>query len=186
MNTFEVSNANGIARLTLNNPPINTITAQMIKELNEYLNELRNDSATKMVIFQSDNPLFFSLHLDLNVINGSESGIHACNEFAEMIANIKRLDQLTVALVDGVARGGACELAMACDLVFATENAVLAQPEASVNIPPGGQGSVQFARRMGKSKGLYWLLTGADIDAKQAEALNIITQYLYCVKLASV
>jgi enoyl-CoA hydratase/carnithine racemase len=67
---------------------------------------------------------------------------------------------------------------MACDLAFGTENAAFAQPEIFINIPTGGQEAVQFARRMGKNKALQALLTGVDFSAEQAEALNIITQYV--------
>jgi enoyl-CoA hydratase/carnithine racemase len=67
---------------------------------------------------------------------------------------------------------------MACDLSYGTENSVFAQPELNINIPTGGQGAVQFSRRMGKGKALQALLTGADYSAQQAETLKIITQFV--------
>ena len=85
---------------------------------------------------------------------------------------------LSIAVVDGYARGGGNEFIMACDLAYGTENSAFAQPEIGVNIPTGGQGAVQFARRMGKNKALQALLTGADLSAEQAEAVNVITQYV--------
>lgn len=88
------------------------------------------------------------------------------------------MKQLSVAAIDGVARGGGNEFVMACDLAYATENSAFAQPEVHVNIPTGGQGAVQFARRLGKNKALQALLLGNDFTAQQAEALNIITQYV--------
>jgi len=95
-----------------------------------------------------------------------------------MINNIKAMKQLSVAIVDGVARGGGNEFVMACDLAYGTENSAFAQPELFINIPTGGQGAVQFARRLGKNKALQALLTGADFTPQQAEALNIITQFV--------
>ena len=88
------------------------------------------------------------------------------------------MKQLSIAFVDGIARGGGNEFVMACDLAYGTENAAFAQPELNVNIPTGGQGGVQFARRMGKGKALQALLVGNDFTAHQAEALNIITQFI--------
>ena len=88
------------------------------------------------------------------------------------------MKQLSIAFVDGIARGGGNEFVMACDLTYGTENAAFAQPELGVNIPTGGQGGVQFARRMGKNKALQALLLGTDFTAQQAEALNIITQFV--------
>ena len=95
-----------------------------------------------------------------------------------MIANIKAMKQLSIAVVDGVARGDGNEFVMACDLAYGTENSAFAQPELYINIPTGGQGAVQFARRLGKGKALQALLTGADFTAQQAETLNIITQFV--------
>ncbi len=59
------------------------------------------------------------------------------------------MKQLSIAFVDGIARGGGNEFVMACDLAYGTENAAFSQPEMGVNIPTGGQGGVQFASRMG-------------------------------------
>ena len=95
-----------------------------------------------------------------------------------MIENIKAMKLLSIAVVDGVARGGGNEFVMACDLAYGTESAAFAQPELYINIPTGGQGAVQFARRLGKGKALQALLTGADFTAQQAETLNIITQFV--------
>ena len=95
-----------------------------------------------------------------------------------MIENIKAMKLLSIAVVDGVARGGGNEFVMACDLAYGTESAAFAQPELYINIPTDGQGAVQFARRLGKGKALQALLTGADFTAQQAETLNIITQFV--------
>ena len=67
---------------------------------------------------------------------------------------------------------------MACDLAYGTENSAFAQPEIHVNIPTGGKGAVQFARRMGKNKALQALLLGNDFTAQQAESRNIITHFV--------
>jgi len=92
---------------------------------------------------------------------------------------------LSIAFVDGIARGGGNEFVMACDLAYGTENAAFAQPELNINIPTGGQGAVQFARRMGKNKALQALLVGTDFTAQQAEALNIITQFVHKAEAAA-
>ena len=112
------------------------------------------------------------------MINGTQSGQAGSIEFNHMIENIKSMKQVSVAVVDGVARGGGNEFVMACDLAYGTENSAFAQPEIHVNIPTGGQGAVQFARRMGKNKALQALLLGNDFTAQQAESRNIITQFV--------
>ena len=178
MNKLAVTNREGIATVIINNPPINILTIELINEMNEFVLSLKNDRDTKAVVFKSAHDSFFLAHLDLNVINETPGGQTACIEFSHMISNIKSMKQLSIALVDGVARGGGNEFIMACDLTYGTENAAFAQPELFINIPTGGQGAVQFARRMGKNKALHALFTGMDYSAKQAEALNIITQFV--------
>ncbi|MGF1734459.1 enoyl-CoA hydratase/isomerase family protein [Photobacterium satsumensis] len=178
MKTLSITQQNGIAKVEISNPPVNVLTIDLINEINEFVLSLKNDGETKIVVFESLHKTFFLAHLDLNIINGTQGGQAASIEFNHMIANIKAMKQLSVAVVDGVARGGGNEFVMACDLAYGTENAAFAQPEIHVNIPTGGQGAVQFARRMGKNKALQALLLGNDFTAQQAEQLNIITQFV--------
>jgi enoyl-CoA hydratase/carnithine racemase len=178
MNKLTVTKEDGVATAVIDNPPANILTIEVIDEVNAFVRTLQDDGDTRVVVFESANARFFSAHLDLNVINGTQEGQAACIEFSHMIKNIKAIEQLSIALVDGVARGGGNEFVMACDLAYGTENAAFAQPELNVNIPTGGQGGVQFARRMGKNKALQALLLGNDFTSQQAEALNIITQFV--------
>jgi enoyl-CoA hydratase/carnithine racemase len=178
MSKLIVTTSDGVATAVLDNPPANILTIDVINEVNALVLSLKDDVDTKAVVFRSANAKFFSAHLDLNVINGTSEGQAACVEFSNMIKNIKAMKQLSIAFVDGVARGGGDEFVMACDLAYGTENSAFAQPELGVNIPTGGQGGVQYARRMGKNKALQALLLGNDFTAQQAEALNIITQFV--------
>ncbi|WP_019616703.1 enoyl-CoA hydratase/isomerase family protein [Psychromonas ossibalaenae] len=178
MSKLTITNNAGIATVVINNAPVNILTIDLINEVNEFVLSLKDQRDIKAVVFKSFHQDFFLAHLDLNVINGTQAGQAASIEFNHMIANIKAMKQLSIALVDGVARGGGNEFVMACDLAYATENAAFAQPELYINIPTGGQGAVQFARRMGRGKALQALLSGADYTAQQAETLNIITQFV--------
>lgn len=178
MSKLTITRNNGIASIIINNPPVNILTIDLINEINEFILSLKDDRDTKVVVFKSAHEKFFLAHLDLNIINGTQGGQAACIEFSHMINNIKAMKQLSIAVVDGVARGGGNEFVMACDLAYGTENSAFAQPELFINIPTGGEGAVQFARRLGKGKALQALLTGADFTPQQAEALNIITQFV--------
>ena len=178
MKKLTITNIDGVANIVIDNPPANIWTIDVINEVNAYVLSLNGDRDTKVVVFRSANEQFFVAHLDLNVINGTPGGQAAIIEFSHMIDNIKAMKPLSIAVVDGFARGGGNEFIMACDLAYGTENAAFAQPEIGVNIPTGGQGAVQFARRMGRNKALQALLTGADMSAEQAEAMNVITKYV--------
>lgn len=178
MNKLSITKESGVATVLIKNPPVNILTIDLINELNEFILSLKDDRDTKAVVFKSFHEAFFIAHLDLHVINETQGGQAASIEFNHMIANIKAMKQLSIAIVDGVARGGGNEFVMACDLAYGTEHSAFAQPELYINIPTGGQGAVQFARRLGKGKALQALLTGADFTAQQAESLNIITQFI--------
>ncbi|WP_028116352.1 enoyl-CoA hydratase/isomerase family protein [Ferrimonas senticii] len=178
MSKLIVTRNAGVAHVTIDNAPINLLTIDLINELNAFILALADDRDTKVVVFHSNNSQFFLAHLDITLINGTVAGQAGSIEFSHLISNLKAMKQLSIAVVDGVARGGGNEFVMACDLAYGTENAAFAQPELFINIPTGGQGAVQFARRMGKNKALQALLTGADYSAEQAETLNIITQYV--------
>ncbi|WP_066014552.1 enoyl-CoA hydratase/isomerase family protein [Endozoicomonas atrinae] len=178
MSVLDIAKETGVTTAVLNNPPANVLTIDLINEVNQFLASVDKDPDTKVVIFKSANPLFFSAHFDLNLINGTPDGQAGCMAFSQMIKKLKQLKPLSIAIVDGCARGGGDEFVMACDLSFGTENAVFAQPEIGVNIPTGGQGGVQYTRRMGRSKALQSLLTGRDHSAQEAERLNIITKYV--------
>jgi enoyl-CoA hydratase/carnithine racemase len=178
MNKLTITRNDGVANVIIDNPPANILTIDLISEVNAFVLSLKDDRDTKIVVFTSSNDKFYSAHLDLNLINRTQEGQAGCIEFSHMIKNIKAMKQLSIAFVDGITRGGGNEFVMACDLAYGTENAAFAQPELNVNIPTGGQGGVQFARRMGKNKALQALLGGTDFTAQQAEALNIITQFV--------
>ncbi len=178
MNKLRISAEDGIKTVVIDNPPANIWTVEVINEMNAFFQSLKDDYETKAIVFKSANPLFFVAHLDLETINGKPEGQKGIYAFAEMINGVKALPQLSIAVVDGFARGGGNEFTMACDITYATENAAFAQPEIGVNIPTGGQGAVQFARRLGRKKAMQVLLTGEDISALDAEALKIITKYV--------
>lgn len=183
MTKLMISKEAGVATVLIKNPPVNILTIDLINEINAFVLSLKDDRETKVVVFKSFHDTFFIAHLDLNVINGSQGGQAASIEFNHMIGNIKAMKQLSIAIIDGVARGGGNEFVMACDLAYGTENSAFAQPELFINIPTGAQGAVQFSRRLGKGKALQALLTGADFTAQQAEALNIITQFVPKIEL---
>ena len=96
----------------------NILTTDLIDEVNAFVLSLTDDPDTRVVVFKSGNEKFFSAHLDLNVINATQEGQAACVKFSRMIKNIKAMQQLSIAFVDGIARGGGNEFVMACDLAY--------------------------------------------------------------------
>lgn len=123
---LQINKLDGIATLTIDNPPANVWTVDLIEEVNDFVSSLEPDNETKAVVFKSAHELFFVAHLDLNTINGTPEGQAGIMAFSQMIKGIKAMNQLSIAVVDGIARGGGNEFVMACDLAFGTEHAAFA------------------------------------------------------------
>ena len=116
MKKLHITKEDGIATVVIDNPPANIWSVDVIHEVNELVSSLKGDIATKAVVFKSAHALFFVAHLDLNTINGSREGLAGIHAFSQMIKGIKLMDQLSIAIVDGIARGGGNEFVMGCDL----------------------------------------------------------------------
>jgi enoyl-CoA hydratase len=96
------------------------------------------------------------------------------NEFHRW-ERIKRIRTPLVAAVRGLALGGGCELAMACDMIVASDDATFGQPEIRLGVMPGAGGTQRLTRAIGKAKAMELILTGRTIDAREAEAHGLVT-----------
>lgn len=161
-NLLAITHHNGIATVAINNPPVNVITSDLINAINAFVLSLKDDRDTKVVVFKSLHETFFLAHLDLNVINGTQGGQAASIEFNHMIANIKAMKQLSVALVDGVARGGGNEFVMACDLPTAPKTLHLRSQKFTSTFQPVVRVRCNLPVVWGKTKHYrhcYWATT---------------------------
>jgi cyclohexa-1,5-dienecarbonyl-CoA hydratase len=131
---FDVSD--GVARLTLNKPPVNVLNIAMMREINTALEGLDGDPAVKVLVFEAaEGSKAFSAGVDVSE--------HTADRVGEMIEVFHRIFRLldglevpTVAVVGGAALGGGCELALFCDMVIASEKASFGQPEIQVGVFP--------------------------------------------------
>jgi cyclohexa-1,5-dienecarbonyl-CoA hydratase len=157
-------------RVTLDDPPLHILDIAMLEELRDALGRVRNDR--HCLIVESTGEKAFSA--------GASVQDHMADRVATMLQRfhdcfrtLSRLDIVTVALVKGVALGGGCELAMACDFVLASDRARFGQPEINLGVfPPVA--SYQLSRQLAPRKGLELLLTGEPIDSATAERLGLI------------
>ncbi len=170
---FDVSD--GVARLTLNKPPLNVLDIAMMREINTALEELNDDSSVKVLVFQAaGGSKAFSAGVDV-----SEHTADMVEEMIEVFHRIFRLlDGLevpTVAVVGGAALGGGCELALFCDMVIASEKASFGQPEIQVGVfPPVA--AVALPGIVGPKKAMEMVLTGDRIRAAEAERLGLVNR----------
>ncbi|MCB2188649.1 MAG: enoyl-CoA hydratase/isomerase family protein [Deltaproteobacteria bacterium] len=164
--------ADGLATLTLCREPLNVMNIAMMKEMNHALDSLKGQ-AVKVLLIKAEGKAFSA---------GVDVGEHLGDQVHEMIevfhGIFRRLANLgitTVGQIQGAALGGGCELAIACDLVVASEKAKFAQPEIQVGVfPPIA--ALLFPRQMGYKKALELILTGATIKAPEALACGMVNQ----------
>jgi len=163
----------GIARLTLNLPPLNIIDIPMLSEIQSALARVQSEKELKVLVIDHQGKAFSA---------GVSIHDHTPDKVSEMIEKFhgvfRLLDSLavpTVALVDGMALGGGCELATFCDMVVASERATFGQPEIKVGVfPPVA--AVIFPQLVGRNRALELLLTGDVIDGAEAKALGLINK----------
>ncbi len=156
----------------------------MIDDLNKLANKLEVDKEIKVVIFNSANPNFFIAHADVDMLqNLSTTPVSLnnvkINDLAKVLNRINKLPQVTIAQIEGYARGGGHEFAQACDLRYAAiGKAVFMQMEVGMGILPCGGGTTRLSRQVGLGKALEIILGAKDFNALEAEAYGSINKAL--------
>jgi cyclohexa-1,5-dienecarbonyl-CoA hydratase len=171
----------GVATLTLNRPPVNVLNIEMMEEINTYFESLLKEKALKLLVIQAAGKAFSA---------GVDVGEHLGDLVYKMIEVFHRMFRLmdalkvpSIAVVNGSALGGGCELAVYCDMVMATEKAKFGQPEIQVGVFPPIAALV-FPRMMGRKKALELILSGDVISAQEALALGMINKIVPEASLA--
>jgi enoyl-CoA hydratase/carnithine racemase len=173
----------GIARVTLDHPPINLLDLALIIDLDTVSRALAEDPEVRVVVVDSADPEFFSAHADVTMIQllpvGDDSVHTELEGFHAMVDRFRTMPKATIAVLEGIARGGGSELALSCDMRFASlERAVLAQPEVSIGIIPGGSGTQRLPLLVGRGRALEIVLGCGDIDAATAERWGYVNRAL--------
>ena len=180
---LEVAVANGIARATIDHPPINLIDLALIIELDRFGREVEVDDDVRVVILDSADPEFFAAHADVTLIQAlpsDDTTRHAeLSGFHKMVDRFRTMPKATIAVIEGIARGGGSELALSFDMRFAAAGkAILAQPEVGVGIIPGGTGTQRLHRLVGRGRALEIVLGCDDIDAETAAQWGYVNRAL--------
>ncbi|MBP0015979.1 MAG: enoyl-CoA hydratase/isomerase family protein [Cyanobacteria bacterium SBLK] len=182
--TFNVKIEKAIAWITFDYPPVNIQGLPMLADLNRLAETLEGDRAVKVVVFQSAHPEIFVAHADTNFLKDM-SATAVSREEVELLdlqttlERISKLPQATIAKIEGFARGGGHEFALACDMRFAARGkAKFMQMEVGMGILPCGGGASRMARQAGLGRALEIILSARDFDADEAEAYGILNKAL--------
>ncbi|KYK20451.1 hypothetical protein AYK21_01380 [Thermoplasmatales archaeon SG8-52-2] len=172
--TIIVEEKDMIGKITFNNLPLNILNIEMMKELNDAIKSFI-DKNIKVLILNS-NGKAFSAGVDVSdhTKDKVKDMIHV---FHDIFNNLHKINAPTVALVNGAALGGGCEVATFCDIVIASEKSKFGQPEIKVGVFPPIAAAI-FPKLMSSKKALELILTGEVIKANEAKDLGLINHVL--------
>jgi enoyl-CoA hydratase len=176
----------GVGVVTVNRPKsLNALDPRTVQELGQVVEAARSDASLRALVVTGAGDKAFVAGADIAQMSGM-SAIDA-RRFADLghraLAALEALDIPTIAAVNGFALGGGCELALACDLVYASEKARFGQPEVNLGIIPGFGGTQRLSRRVGPMRAMEMILTGDMVDAAKARELGLVLEVLPADKL---
>jgi enoyl-CoA hydratase len=169
---------NGVALVTLNNPPVNMITPLTISELDTTLDSLAQDDSVKAIIITGAGRMFVA-GADIKVIAGirsSRDGIELAERGQAVLNKLEQSEKPVIAAINGMCLGGGLELALCCHLRIAADSARFGQPEINLGIIPGFGATQRLPRLIGSAKALEMILTGDVIAATDAKAIGLVSQ----------
>ena len=168
---------NGICTITINRPDkLNALNRETVKEIGEAVKEANKDAKVLSIIITGEGPKAFAAGADIKEFTGltKEQGMAMAKAGQDVFQSIEDSPKPVIAAVNGFALGGGCELAMACHLRIASDNARFGQPEVNLGLIPGYGGTQRLIRYLGRSKGLELMMTAEMITAQQAFEMGLV------------
>ena len=165
-----------VATVTLNRPQaLNALNAPLLGELVDALTKLDADEAVRCIVI-TGNERAFAAGADIKeMAEASSVDMLRRNALARYDA-VRKIAKPIIAAVSGWALGGGCELAMACDMIVASETARFGQPEINIGIMPGAGGTQRLTRALGKARAMELILTGDYLSAQEAHARGLVNR----------
>jgi enoyl-CoA hydratase/carnithine racemase len=170
-------------RVTIDHPPLNIFSPEMLPQVNEIITAIETDEQVKVVVFDSAVEGFFLIHLDflanLDELAHLPPGATGLHPWPEMLVRLSRAPVVSIASLRGRTTGMGSELALACDMRFASrEKAILSQFEVGAGLVPGGGPMARLSRLMGRGRALEVILSADDVPADLAERYGYVNRSL--------
>ncbi|HKU70930.1 MAG TPA: enoyl-CoA hydratase-related protein [Burkholderiales bacterium] len=169
----------GIYVLTINRPKaLNALNAATLDEISGAVAIVAKDAGARVLLVTGAGEKAFVAGADISEMKDAtvEQGRAFSEKGMNVMHGFEALPVPAIALVNGYALGGGCELALACDWIVAAENAVFGQPEVNLGIPPGFGGTQRLPRRIGPARALELLITARQVKASEALAIGLVAQ----------
>jgi len=176
MGFLEVSKDGYLATVKINRPQaMNALNTEVLTEIHKTMKALDEDEKIRVVILTGEGKAFvagadIAEMVDFNGDEGEKLSLHGQRSFLQ----IERMGTVVIAAINGFALGGGLELALACDLRYASEKAKLGQPEVTLGVTPGFAGTQRLPRIVGLPRAMELLLTGEMIDAGRAKEIGLV------------
>ncbi len=171
---IDVQRDGPLVTATVNNPPINLITMALFGELARLGEELEADPAALVFVLKSADPDFFLAHFDVAALiamaDAPAPPTDDANAYHAMCHRFRTMNKVTIAQIEGRVGGGGAELSMNFDMCFGViGKTVISQMEVPIGILPGGTGTQNLPRLVGRARAMEIILGGIDVDAETAE-----------------
>jgi enoyl-CoA hydratase len=178
-----------IAIITFNRPSVlNALRTHLLEELSEALTALDRNARVRAIVITGSGDKAFAAGADIGELNALTSaglGAAQARSGQALTRKIERLSKPVVMAVNGFALGGGCEIAMAGDVIVASETAKFGQPEVNLGLIPGYGGTARMTRLVGKGMATYLCLTGEIIDAREALRIGLVERVVPAADLMS-
>jgi enoyl-CoA hydratase len=176
-NNLKISFLNNIQRITIARPQVlNALNLQTLAELQQAVQEAYQNFEIKGMIITGEGEKAFVAGADIKELSelNEEKAVKFAQNGHKIFHMLENCPKPVVAVVNGFALGGGCELAMACHMRIATENAKFGQPEVNLGIIPGYGGTQRLPQLVGRGKALELMLTGDPISAEEAKNIGLV------------
>jgi enoyl-CoA hydratase len=168
--------ADGVALVTIDRPgALNAVSFALIAQLVAALRALDLDPACHAVVLTGAGSRAFAAGADIHELAGQTPESLRSGGAFQRWDELRQVGLPIIAAVRGYALGGGCELAMACDLIVAGEDAQFGQPEIKLGVIPGAGGTQRLTRAIGKARAMELILTGRSLSAREAEAAGLVS-----------
>jgi enoyl-CoA hydratase/carnithine racemase len=180
--TISVELDEGVLTATLSNPPINVMTAALYKDLIAFTQQVQDDESVRVLVLQSADPDFFIAHFDIELIltfpiDTPPVKAENLSDFYLMCERVRTMGKPTIAKIAGRVGGGGNEFSASCDMRFGLKNkTVINQMEVPLGILPGGGGTQQLPRLIGRGRAMELMLGADDLNAVTAEKWGYLNQ----------
>jgi len=171
----------GVAYITLDDPPANTYTHEMMRQLDNAILEARFDNDVYVLVLKGQGEKFFCAGANIRMLENAEPRFkyYFCLHANETLNRLEQTPKLVISAMNGHTVGGGLEIAMAADLRIAKKDSgKVGLPEVTLGVLPGTGGTQRLSRIVGKSKSIEMMVTGDLMSFEQAQELGIVNQIL--------